>query len=120
MLEKTGNPLPWRLVRHQHGDAASNMAIDEALMRNLIVGNAPPTLRLYQWNGFAVSLGRFQSIKRTIHRDAVSDRGVPMVRRITGGRGILHGDDLTVSLACRCGDLGVPSQVNIAAIYTVI
>ena len=47
-----------------------------------------------------------------------SDR-LPLVRRITGGRGILHGDDLTISIVCRSSDLGVGSQVCLADLYSV-
>jgi len=110
----------WRLMKHCRGTASWNMAVDEAMMRGVVARESPPTLRLYQWEGFAVSIGRFQNIERTMYAPAISDSGIPLVRRITGGRGILHGDDLTISIACRCADLGISSRLRLADIYAVL
>lgn len=96
------------------------MAVDEAMMHAIIVGNTLPTLRLYQWEGFAISVGRFQNIARTMRAASTEEDGLSLVRRVTGGRGILHGDDLTISIACRSSDLGVSSQVSVASVYSIL
>lgn len=88
----------WRLLRDGEHSAAWNMAVDEAILDAVIEGIAPPTLRLYRWNEPAISVGRFQSITRWIDTAACQALGVSIVRRPTGGRGILHGGDQTLSI----------------------
>src|SRR5947208_2539412 len=90
----------WRIVEDGLGEAVWNMARDEAILNAVVADAAPPTLRLYRWKQPSVSLGRFQSVERTLHGETCRALGIPLVRRITGGRGILHGDDLTVSIIC--------------------
>lgn len=69
------------------------MALDEALA--ISAAGGPPTLRLYGWERAAVSLGRFQRIT-DIDEACCKAGGIPVVRRPTGGRAILHAaDELT-------------------------
>jgi lipoate-protein ligase A len=70
------------------------MAVDEALA----LGAEGPVLRLYRWSVPAVSIGCFQRAG-DVDPEYLARSGVPLVRRITGGRGILHGRDLTYSLS---------------------
>jgi lipoate-protein ligase A len=89
----------WRLVDDLDSgrDAAAQMAADEALLDEVAAG-ALPALRLYQWRPPALSLGRFQPADDV--NGAACDRlGVEVVRRPTGGRGLLHGADLTYAVA---------------------
>ena len=76
---------------------ASNMAIDCAILEAVAAGDQPPTLRLYGWAPFCLSLGYGQRM-RDVHLDALAERGWELVRRPTGGKAILHGDELTYSL----------------------
>jgi lipoate-protein ligase A len=73
------------------------MAADEALLDDVVAG-APPALRLYRWTRPALSLGRFQPAA-DVDDDACARLGVDVVRRPTGGRGLLHGGDLTYAVA---------------------
>ena len=73
------------------------MAADVALLDSVAAG-APPALRLYRWQPPALSLGRFQPDDDVDH-DACARLGVEVVRRPTGGKGLLHGGDLTYSVA---------------------
>jgi lipoate-protein ligase A len=73
------------------------MAADEALLDSVALG-APPALRLYRWAPPAVSLGRFQP-DEDVDADACARLGVEVVRRPTGGQGLLHGADLTYAVA---------------------
>jgi lipoyl(octanoyl) transferase len=110
-------PRSWRIVIDGAGDAAWNMAVDEALLDGVMANSSPPTVRLYRWRRPSVTIGRFQNVMRTIDREACTAQGIPIVRRLTGGRGILHGTDLTVSIACAVADLGMdckrPSTLEI-------
>lgn len=92
----------WRLIVDGDGPPAWNMAADEAILRECSRGESPPTLRLYGWSRPAISLGYFQRIESTgIDIDHCADSGIIMVRRLTGGRAVLHGHDLTFSIALR-------------------
>lgn len=91
----------WRLIESGFADGATNMAVDEAIAAAVASGNQPPTLRLYGWRPPAVSLGYHQELDEGIDRDAVATRGYGIVRRPTGGRAILHADELTYSFCIR-------------------
>jgi lipoate-protein ligase A len=70
------------------------MAIDEAILRAVCCGSAPPTLRLYEWKVPTLSIGYMQNAGN------FEGWGGPLVRRITGGRAVLHHMELTYSVAC--------------------
>lgn len=86
----------WRLIRDGAGDAAWNMAVDEAILEAVIAGEQPPTVRFYRWANPSVSLGRFQRAERVLNVPLCRERGIPVVRRLTGGKAVLHGHDLTL------------------------
>lgn len=72
------------------------MALDEALAHEVRSLSSPPTLRLYSWDKPSVSLGVFQHLG-DIDSEYCAKHAIPVVRRPTGGRAILHGDELTYS-----------------------
>jgi len=74
------------------------MAVDEAIATLSVRGESPPTLRFYQWQPGTVSLGRHQPLA-DIDLERIGQRGYGVVRRATGGRAILHIDELTYSIA---------------------
>lgn len=88
----------WRLlIEDEPRSGPANMAIDHALALACAAGESPPTLRFYRWNPPAVSIGRNQPAAE-IDLDMVSEHGFDIVRRTTGGRAILHIDELTYSI----------------------
>ncbi len=87
----------WRLLITPPFDGATNMAIDEAMAEAAAAGAAPPTLRFYQWDPPCLSLGRNQPIAEVDHA-VCRQLGYDVVRRPTGGRSILHTDELTYSV----------------------
>jgi lipoate-protein ligase A len=88
---------PWRLLVHPAACGAWNMSVDEALLISLQQDLALATLRFYRWIRPTVSLGYFQSASE-VNCEAVRRLGFEMVRRPTGGRAILHDDELTYSV----------------------
>lgn len=85
-----------RVLRYQEGDAASNMAVDQAILEAVDAGG-PITLRLYGWSAPSLSLGYFQSAgARASHP---SSQSIAWVRRATGGGAIIHDRELTYSFA---------------------
>ncbi|MDH7571779.1 MAG: lipoate--protein ligase family protein [Armatimonadota bacterium] len=87
-----------RLVCTPPADGFANMAVDEALFIAHAEGWAPPTLRLYSWRPPALSIGYFQSLSRDVDAEACARAGVHVVRRLTGGRAVLHADEITYSI----------------------
>jgi lipoate-protein ligase A len=94
----------WRLIRNKPAEGAWNMAVDEALFESCLNHSGSPTLRLYAWQPACLSLGFSQPFS-DVNTQAVKDHGWQIVRRPTGGRAILHIDELTYSV---CGLLDDP------------
>lgn len=88
----------WRLIYDKPTTGRYNMAIDEAIMAAVAERTAPPTLRLYAWEPACLSLGYSQ---KTTDADQarIAAQGWDIVRRPTGGKAILHMDELTYSVA---------------------
>ncbi|MBO1915367.1 lipoate--protein ligase family protein, partial [Microvirga sp. 3-52] len=57
-----------------------------------------PVLRFYEWSPATLSIGYFQSVSKEINMEQVERHGLGFVRRPTGGRGVLHEDELTYSV----------------------
>lgn len=88
----------WRLlIEDEPRSGPANMAIDHALALACAAGESPPTLRFYRWNPPSISIGRNQPAAE-IDLDLVAEHGFDVVRRTTGGRAILHIDELTYSV----------------------
>ena len=86
-----------RIRESEFSDGARNMAVDSAIAQAVGSGRQPPTLRLYGWKPYCLSLGYGQRA-RDADNEALRRRGWDLVRRPTGGKAILHGDELTYSL----------------------
>ena len=82
------------------------MALDRAVQLARQAGESPPTLRLYSWASPTVTLGRFQDVVGVDYELCVRE-GIDVVRRYTGGRGVLHDDELTYSIVAGVDD-GIP------------
>lgn len=102
----------WRLLDTGALPGSLNMAIDEALLRLHQPGKSQPTLRFYQWSPPAVSLGYFQK-RHSIDTHACCELGIDVVRRVTGGRAVLHENDLTYSIVADSVQ-DIPSSLDAA------
>ena len=106
----------WRLILDDAADGAWNMALDRAILGAHRAGDVPPTLRLYRWSRPTVSLGKFQQVA-DVDVEYCAARGIGLCRRPTGGRGVLHDDELTYSVVAGTRD-GLPRSVS--ASYRVL
>lgn len=88
----------WRLILDAPNTGAWNMAVDEAILEHAGQGDAPPTLRLYAWQPACLSLGYAQPYA-DVDEARLATHGWDVVRRPTGGRAILHTDELTYSVS---------------------
>ena len=89
----------WRILPLSCANGATQMAIDGATFHGVESGESPPTLRFYQWNPIAISLGYHQR-NYPNHWNGLTFLGEPvqLVRRPTGGRAVLHQGDLTYAV----------------------
>jgi lipoate-protein ligase A len=95
-----GKACAWRLLDGGAAPGPANLALDEALFLLARDGRSPPTVRFYAWSPPAVSVGYFQSWERELDEEACRSRGLGIYRRITGGRAVLHSDEVTYSVVC--------------------
>jgi len=87
----------WRLIKSSPARGAWNMAVDEAILESVMRSDSLPTLRLYAWDPPCLSLGRAQPFT-DVDVTRLESHGWEAVRRMTGGRAILHTDELTYSV----------------------
>lgn len=106
-----------RFIEQGPDHAFFNMALDEAIAESVRERSSPPTLRLYQWDRPSVSIGYFQ---KAADVDLVycAKKGYPLVRRVTGGRAVLHDEELTYSISS-CTDSPLFKD-RLLETYTVI
>ena len=90
-------------VFEPESDPYFNMACDNALFSVLSRRSAEVTaiLRLYSWKIPAITIGYNQDVSKALDLTRVED-GLPVIRRITGGRAIYHDrSEITFSLTAR-------------------
>lgn len=89
--------MRWRLLATPPLGAVDNMAYDEALLhRAAATGEA--VFRVYAWSEPTLSLGRNQPARDDYNDDSLRSRGISIVRRLTGGRAVLHHREVTYSV----------------------
>ncbi|MEE8738827.1 MAG: lipoate--protein ligase family protein [Bifidobacterium sp.] len=92
--------LGLRVVHDRARTPAEQMSLDEEWARQVARGARPATLRLWEWSGPAVVIGRFQSLHDEVDVDEARREGVEVVRRCTGGGAMFiePGNTITYSL----------------------
>jgi lipoate-protein ligase A len=96
----------WRLIIDEPLPASTNMAVDEALFRLCSNGKAKyfPTIRFYQWQSPTLSFGSSQKIEHAVDAEYCRKKGYAIIRRPTGGRAVLHDDEVTYSVVAQTRD----------------
>lgn len=108
--------MKWRVINSGFANAAVNMAVDEAILIAHSAGQVPPTIRFYGWQPAAVSIGYFQKTGE-IDLNECKRRGIDVVRRLTGGRAVLHDCELTYSIMVREDDPSMPPTITASYCY---
>lgn len=88
----------WRLINSGFQTGAMNMALDEALLHSVANGESLPVLRFYRWEPATVTLGYAQSVTKDLDLDICRQAGLGVVRRSTGGRAVLHDQEVTYAV----------------------
>ena len=94
----------WRLLETGVSSGVFNMQMDSMLLEAVAAGRSAPVLRFYKWAPPAISLGRNQSLERELDLEKVNAAKLDVVTRVTGGRAVLHWDELTYSIIVPEGD----------------
>ncbi len=112
----------WRLIPLKTHNAFMNMAIDEAILVSRIKNLVPNTIRFYQWNPSAISIGKNQDINEQIYPKALTKYGVDVVRRTSGGGAVYHDQkgEITYSVTAMKNDLGSDFTSVYTKIYSAI
>ena len=100
----------WRILFDSPAHGAWNMAVDEAILEHIGRGDSLATLRLYAWAPPCLSLGYAQPFG-DVDMERLQERGWEVVRRPTGGRAILHTDELTYSVTAPANEPRVAGSV---------
>jgi lipoate---protein ligase len=88
--------IKWRIIPPIDTTGQLQMAIDRWLLNKHILGEIPPTLRFYTWSNPTISLGYHQRHYPEHWRSLTwHSLSIDLVKRPTGGRGVLHQGDLT-------------------------
>src|SRR4030095_6013117 len=89
----------WKLIIDGAMNGVTNMDIDSALLHEVEKSDAPRTIvRFYTWQTPTISLGRNQNIDKAVDSDYCRVNGIDIVHRPTGGRAVLHDDELTYAV----------------------
>ncbi|MBN1317794.1 MAG: lipoate--protein ligase family protein [Anaerolineales bacterium] len=101
----------WRFIDTGVNDGFMNMAIDEAILDAHLQGLCPPTLRVYRWSPPTCTLGYFQNPEAEIEQKRCDELGIDVVRRLTGGKAVLHHDELTYSVVISPKEYNFPESL---------
>ena len=107
----------WRFIDSGPQNGAMNMALDMAMTQAAVDETSFPTLRVYGWRPPAISLGYHQN-EKDVDLTRCREDNIDVVLRPTGGRAILHFNELTYSVVIP------PSSVHFApdiqSVYALI
>lgn len=108
----------WHFINSGKCSGSFNMALDEALLEWHSKGEIGPVLRFYEWERPTLSVGYFQCVYDTVNLEQLEGQKIDLVRRPTGGRSVLHEDEITYSVIVNENYPNMPETVTEA--YRVI
>lgn len=89
-----------KIIPHETRTGKENMQIDSDLLDFAIKNELKePIFRLYGWKPACVSLGRNQK-DDFLDYELLKSKNIDVVRRLTGGRALLHDNEITYSFIC--------------------
>jgi len=99
--------MTWRFINTGFNPGSFNMDYDMELVKNF---SGIPILRVYQWEPYCISLGANQDYN-SVDQKKVDNDGFDIVKRPTGGRAILHAEELTYSVVYPISEDKSPKQI---------
>ncbi len=106
-LKKTVMGGDWHLIETvAPAPGIENMGLDWELLRRAESSEETGTwVRFYRWDRPTVSLGKHQKVATAVCVTSCRELDIPIVHRPTGGRAVLHGDEITYAIASNSRDL---------------
>jgi lipoate-protein ligase A len=103
----------WHLILDGPCRGGYNMAVDEFLLSDLENRPQGPStyLRFYEWNIPTLSLGISQKASKVVNFDFCRRQGIEVVRRITGGKAVLHHQEITYAVISNDAGLFPPKDI---------
>jgi lipoyl(octanoyl) transferase len=98
----------WQYINTGFNSGEFNMWFDIQLAEKLKPGTA--IFRLYRWKPYCISLGANQK-ESSINNSKIKQDGIDIVKRPTGGRAILHAEEMTYSVIYPVTDEIKPRQL---------
>lgn len=98
----------WRFIDTGFNTGKFNMDFDLELVNNFKIDS--PVLRVYRWKPYCISLGANQEFN-SVNTNKSKQDGIDIVKRPTGGRAILHSEELTYSVVYPLSDTVSPKQI---------
>jgi len=100
MMRSDWRDHDWQLIHAAAQSPSLHMALDDVLTHEVGAGHRPPTLRIWEWAGSAVVIGRFQSLRNEVDMEAAREHGIEVVRRVSGGGAMFiePGNTITYSI----------------------
>ncbi len=112
-------PTDMDFISYTVDSAENNMAIDECLFLSVVQGYRKSILRVYGWNKPSITIGYFQNIySLDLHRCNVDN--IPVIRRITGGRGVFHLNEITYSIIIKLDNPVIQKKVLFSQLSELI
>jgi lipoyl(octanoyl) transferase len=99
----------WRLIIQGKIPGAENMSFDSGLLDKAVLPDSVPTLRFYDWLRPTITLGYLQKTDN-LDYEKCKREGVDVAVRPTGGRAVLHWEELTYSIT-------IPSDHPISSLH---
>ena len=97
----------WKFIDTGFNPGKFNMDYDLQLVKNF---SSCPVLRFYRWKPYCISLGANQN-EESINTQKAADDGIDIVKRPTGGRAILHAEELTYSVVFPISENYSPKKI---------
>ena len=119
MTRSHWNDHDWQLIHVGPQSPALHMALDQVLVDEVSNGRRAPTLRIWEWAGPAVVIGRFQSLRNEVDRELAAAHGIEVVRRISGGGAMFiePGNTITYSI---CAPLSMVEGLSFQDAYAAM
>lgn len=97
----------WKFLDTGFNTGMFNMGFDMELVQNF---SEMPVLRFYRWEPYCISLGANQDFD-SIDKQKTTADGLDIVKRPTGGRAILHAEELTYSVIHSISNEQTPKKI---------
>jgi len=101
----------WFFLDDQPASGSLNMAYDEHLF-SMLEKWQRPILRLYSFDPPAITLGYHQEFEKVLDAEALHRDQIEVARRITGGRALLHKNEVTYCVLSRSADFGFGNDMT--------